>query len=478
MHKPSENSLIAYNAIIQIIGRIFFLVLSLINVKLITHYLAPSGFGQYATVLTFTGFFTVLVDLGLFQVAIREISKAKDRMQEIISNVLALRIITAIFATILVIVLGYAIPQYRPIGSGIFIGALAMFVYFLSNILDVVFHVNLKMQYISQAEIISKISTLIGVYLVIRLDYGLIGIISAILFGSIVATVPRILIARRFIKLKLAYNMKIWAWLLKLALPLGLVFMLNNIYFKIDSQLLYLLSTTADAGFYGIAYRLLETTLFVSAFIVAAMTPTLSRTIESDIKTAQNLISRVFEVLLAAGLLLFISLSIFAPEIIILISDSSYLQAARVVSILAAVVALMYVNGLFGSILIAADKRKILVIFSTLLVLFNISLNLILIPSYGFVGAAWATLISESGVLIFNLVVTSTIVKLQLNTRTILITILATAVTAIFFYFFKDFINWLIVLILGFVFYLGILWQFKFFNGPMIKEIVRGNKSY
>lgn len=478
MHKQSENSLIAYNAVIQIIGRIFFLALSLINVKLITNYLLPSGFGQYATVLTFTGFFTVLVDLGLFQVAIREISKAKERMQEIISNVLALRIITAIFATILVIVLGYAIPQYRPIGSGIFIGALAMFVYFLSNILDVVFHVNLKMRYISQAEIISKISTLIGAYLTIRLDYGLIGIISAILFGSIVATIPRIIIARRFIKLKLAYNMKIWAWLLKLALPLGLVFMLNNIYFKIDSQLLYLLSTTADAGFYGIAYRLLETTLFVSAFIVAAMTPTLSRTIESDIKTAQNLISRVFEVLLAAGLMLFISLSIFAPEIIILISDSSYLQAARAVPILAAVVALMYVNGLFGQILIATDKRKILVIFSTLLVLFNIGLNLILIPSYGFIGAAWATLISEFGVLIFNLVATSKIVPLKLDLRTILMILVATILAALIFISLNEIFHWLIVLALGFIFYLGILWQFKFLNWSMVKQIIQGNKDF
>lgn len=470
--ESKEHSLIAYNAVIQIIGRIFFLALSLINVKLITNYLSPSGFGEYATVLTFTGFFTVLIDLGLFHVAIREISKAKDRAQEILSNVLTMRLLSAVLATILVIVLGYALPQYRPIGTEILVGALAMFVYFLTNILDVVFHVNLKMQYIAIAELISKISTLIAVYIAIILDWGLIGIIGAILFGSIITVLPRVIIARRYIQLKLAFDKSICLWLLKLALPLGLVFILNNIYFKIDSQMLYLLSTTRDAGLYGIAYRLLETTLFVSAFVVAAITPTLSRTIESDNKAAQNLVSRSFEILLAAGLLLFVSLSIFSKEVILLISDSSYLEATKAVSILAAVVALMYVNGLFGRILISADRRKILVVFSIILVLFNIGLNLILIPRFGFIGAAWATLISEFGILIFNLVITSKIITLKLNIRTILVILLATILTALIFIGLQGLINWILVLVVGCLSYLAILWQFKFLNWLTVKEIV------
>jgi len=473
MTNKKENSLIAYNAVIQIIGRIFFLALSLVNVKLITNYLLPSGFGEYATVLTFTGFFTVLIDLGLFHVAIREISKARERAQEILSNVLTIRLLSAVLATLLVIFLGYALPQYRPIGTGILVGALAMFVYFLTNILDIVFHVNLKMQYIAVAELVSKISTLIAVYIAIILDWGLVGIIGAILFGSVVAVLPRVIIARRFIQLKLAFDPKICVWLLKLALPLGLVFILNNIYFKIDSQMLYLLSTTRDAGLYGIAYRLLETTLFISAFVVAAITPSLSRTIGSNTKVAQNLVSRAFEILLAAGLLLFVSLSIFAKPIIVFISDTSYIEGARAVPMLAAVVALMYVNGLFGQILIAADRRKILVTFSIILVLFNIGLNLILIPRYGFIGAAWSTLISELGVLIFNLIVTSKIMPLKLNMRTILVILLATTLSTLIFISLDGLFNWLIVLILGFIFYLGILWQFKFLNLSMMKEIIR-----
>lgn len=478
MTDKKENSLIAYNAVIQIIGRIFFLALSLVNIKLITNYLSPSGFGEYATVLTFTGFFTVLIDLGLFHVAIREISKAHDRAQEILSNILTIRLLSAVLATISVIVIGYALPQYRPIGPGILVGALAMFVYFLTNILDVVFHVNLKMQYIAVAELVSKISTLLAVYIAITLDWGLVGIIGAILFGSLMAVVPRVVVARRFIQLKLAFDKSICIWLLKLALPLGLVFILNNIYFKIDSQMLYLLSTTRDAGLYGIAYRLLETTLFISAFVVAAITPSLSRNIGSNRQVAQHLISRVFEILLAAGLLLFVSLSIFAKQIIIFISDPSYLDAARAIPMLAAVVALMYINGLFGQILIAADKRKILVTFSIILVLFNISLNLILIPRFGFIGAAWSTLISEFGILIFNLIVTSKIVPLKLNTRTILVILLATMLSALIFISLNGLFHWLIVLILGFIFYLGILWQFKFLSLSTMKEIIGGNKSY
>ena len=82
----NEHFKIAHNAVIQVFGRIIFLLLSLINIKLITNYLSPSTFGEYSTILTFTGFFTVLVDLGLFTVAVREIALKPQQMQKIMSN--------------------------------------------------------------------------------------------------------------------------------------------------------------------------------------------------------------------------------------------------------------------------------------------------------------------------------------------------------------------------------------------------------
>lgn len=473
--QAKEHSLIAYNATIQIIGRIFFLVLSFVNIKLITSYLTPNKFGEYATILTFTGFFTVLIDLGFFTVAIREIAKAKERAEEIMANVLSLRIITAVAATGIAIGFGYAIPKYASLGNGILIAAAAMFVYFLSNVLDVIFHVNLKMQFIALAENVSKLSTLVIVYLAIKLDLGLNGIIGAILFGNLAAIAPRLYFASRMTKLKLAFDFKVWRWLLRLALPFGIVFILNNIYFKIDSQMLYLLSSTYDAGLYGLAYRIMEATLFVAAFITAAITPTLSRTIETDKKAAGFLVSRTLEILLAAALLLLVTVSIFARPIVLILSDAAYLQAVSVLPLLAGAAALIYLNSLFGQILIAADRRKILIAASLVLVLFNIGLNLILIPRFGFIGAGIATLISEIGILIFNLLVTLKILPLRLNLKTILIIILATAAAAIFFYFFRDVASWIGALILGLAFYSLIIWQFKLFDLQMIKRVVRGS---
>lgn len=475
MINKSEKSQIAYNAIIQIIGRIFFLVLSLVNIKLITSYLSPQGFGEYSTILTFTGFFTVLIDLGLFTVAVREISKAHERSQEILSNIMSLRLLTALLATIIVIVIGFAIPKYAPLGSGIIIAAVAMFFYFISNILDVVFHVNLKMQYISLAENISKIVTLFCVWIAVHYNLGVGGILVAILLGNMAAMAPRILIAQNFIRIKLAWDSKVIKWLLKLSLPLALVFILNNIYFKIDSQMLYILSTTYDAGLYGLVYRIMETTLFVATFIIAAITPSLSKYIESDKAKAQELVSRSFEVLLALSLLLLVTISIFPGQIIQFLSDSSFLPAVPAMSILAGVAALMYINGLFGQILIAADKRKVMVGFSIFLVLFNIVLNFILIPKYGFVGAAWSTLISEFAVLFFNALVTRRIVALQINWPRIVKLLITTIVVAILLYILKSQLHWIVSIIIGLAIYIFILWKTEAFSPRTLRSIIKSS---
>ncbi|HEC21132.1 MAG TPA: hypothetical protein ENI70_01295, partial [Candidatus Peregrinibacteria bacterium] len=53
------------------------------------------------------------------------------------------------------------------------------------------------------------------------------------------------------------------------------------------------------------------------------------------------------------------------------------------------------VNTLFGFILVAIDQQKKLLLINSAGVVFNIATNLILIPSFGFRGAAFTTILSE-----------------------------------------------------------------------------------
>ena len=401
---------IARNTVIQVIGRVAFLALSLINFRLIADYLGPSLYGDYGNIFNFIALFTVLTDFGLFIVSVREISQSPEKRQEIMENVLSLRFILALAASLLAVGTAWLISYFSPDSgyaanlSGIAVGALSMLLYFMSNMLDVVFHIELKMGYVALVEFINKAAAVGYVALAVHWQLPFIWIVAGVAVGNAVGFLARALTSRQFFSLRLRYNPATWRWLLSMAIPLGIVFALNQVYFKIDGIMLYAMSGSYDNGIYTAAYRVLETTLFVSAFFVQAMTPFLSNFVVKKPAEARKLITAGTEIMIAAGGAISLAIAIFAPQIINLLAGSDYLLAVYPLWYLAATIVVLYINSLLGQVLVLLDQRKVLLIMAVLILAFNIGANYYLIPRFTYLGAAAATLISELMLLATNIV--------------------------------------------------------------------------
>ena len=407
-HAPS---LIAKNTVIQIIGRVLFLALSLVNFKIIAIYLGPKLFGDYGNVFNFTAIFTVLADFGLFTVAVREISKNPKKRQLILENSFTIRLVLALITSFLSILVAYIIAWLAPnsgypeILPALYIGTANMLIYFISYILDVAFHVELKMQFIAIVELIGKATALTVAITAIVLDWGFLWVVAAVAFGSVMGLISRLILVRPYFKIRFGFNFEVWKWLLKMAIPLGVVFALNNLYFKVDSIMLYIMSGSYDNGIYTAAYRILETVIFISAFFVAAMTPYLSNYLHNKVKQAKKLIAAGTEIMLATGLIITTSIIFYAKEIILLLSGPDYLAAQLPLMFLAFVATLLYINSLMGQVLVLLDKRKILLIVSGTTLAINLVLNFYLIPKFSYVGSAAATLLSETLLIGANIII-------------------------------------------------------------------------
>lgn len=401
---------IARNTVIQLIGRVAFLALSLINFRLIANYLGPTLYGDYGNIFNFIALFTVLTDFGLFIVAVREISQNPERRQHIMENVLSLRFILAAAASLLAIgsawLIGYLSPDsgYAANLGGIAVGALSMLIYFMSNMLDVVFHIELKMGYVALVEFINKAVAVAYVALAIKWQLPFIWIVAGVAIGNLAGFLARGLTSKQFFSLRLRYDPQTWRWLLSMAIPLGLVFALNQVYFKVDGIMLYAMSGSYDTGIYTAAYRILETTLFVSAFFVQAMTPFLSNFVVKKPAEARKLITAGTEIMIAAGGAIAIAIAVYATQIVNLLAGPDYLLATYPLWYLAATIGVLYINSLLGQVLVLLDQRKILLIMAVVILAFNVGANFWLIPHFSYLGAAAATLISELILLATNVV--------------------------------------------------------------------------
>jgi O-antigen/teichoic acid export membrane protein len=178
--------------------------------------------------------------------------------------------------------------------------------------------------------------------------------------------------------------------------PLFLNQLLQGLFFKVDGLLLPGLAGTAAAGVYAAAYKVSEGAGIVSSSFTLALFPRLSR--GTDPTEAYRLALRLlFQVAfpLAAGT------ALLADPIIAVVGGREYLpDSAVALAILICYLPLSYANGLTQYLLISAGRQRLLTTAFVAALVFNLVANLLLIPRYGYVGAAWVTVASELVLLI------------------------------------------------------------------------------
>ncbi len=450
-----ESNIIASNIIVQIIGRVITLAVSLISIKLITNYLGPVGTGYYNTIITYFAFFITFADLGLFSVGVREISKAPEKTAKILNNLFTLRLITAIIATLIATIVALLTNYPVEIKHGVMLLALYPIFNLLYSVYDIYLQTRLQMEKSAIAEIITRVATIVLIYLAVVFNLGFYAVLSTVALAAIVNFFLKYFLTRKEIHLKFEFDKKIISWIFKLSLPLGVVFIVNNFYFKVDTLILFYFKGAAEVGIYSVAYKVLETTTFIAAFLAYSLKPLLSVSVYEDKEKAANAVSRGITFLLFAAFAIAVICIPFSKEIILFLSNQQFLAGSHALVILAFAPIFIYLNVLFGEIMIAKDMRKYLIWVSIIVLLFNISTNIILIPKYSYVAASYTTLASEMLLLVFGFIAANRALPLKIDFARIFKLIFAAALsTGIGFLFDTTGIYFLFSLIISVGFYL------------------------
>jgi O-antigen/teichoic acid export membrane protein len=181
--------------------------------------------------------------------------------------------------------------------------------------------------------------------------------------------------------------------LLKEGLPLGVATFLNSALFRIDSVMLQVLRGAAAVGLYGVAYRFLESFLFVSWAIATPAFPQISRVGKGERSLATYLLA------ITLILAFYLPLAVIGPFAsrwaVVGLFSARYAAAARAVVWLTTA-AVLYAIAYTGRLcVIALGDRKQVVWIAGITLVINVALNAIFIPRFGFVAAAVNTAIAE-----------------------------------------------------------------------------------
>lgn len=434
------------NTFVQFGGKIITAVLSIFVLKMISGYLGTAGYGDYTTVYQYLAFFGIAADFGIFTITVKEMSKDSKKIPQILGNVLGMRTALALITMGLAAIVVFLIPSYSDtvIPMGVLIATLATIFTLLNGTVSTVLQVHLKMQYATIALIIGKIASVGYIAAVVYYLFGsdkatgFEHLIWAGVLGNFVMLLITTYFTRRYTKITYRFDYDYWKKIFITALPYGVALVLNNIYFRLDVLLLTLIlphtqeladGTTScasgicgdtEAGLYGVGMRFLEMLIIIPVYYMNSVLPVMTRFLEEQSEKLRKIIQYSFDFLVATAMPIMVGGFILAVPIIRLISDEEFLSGTVhaygsdvAVQFLMFAMFFSFINALFGFTLVVLSRQKQLMYINLACVIFNLVSNLMVIPHWGFRGAAATSIICE----LFILILTFTAVKRALHFR-------------------------------------------------------------
>jgi len=196
--------------------------------------------------------------------------------------------------------------------------------------------------------------------------------------------------------------------LLRKAAPYGLALFLSNLYFRIDGVLIYNIRGKEEEGLYAVAVRMREALALLPLFFMNSVLPTLTKFIKEKRSKYKRVLQYTFDFQFILSIPFLIGGLLLAKPLIFLISTPEYVsdvaQGFYGSDIALQIILFSFVLGslniIFNYTLIAISRQAQLLWINGACALFNLIANLIVIPLYGFRGAAITTVASEIFVLI------------------------------------------------------------------------------
>ncbi len=385
------------NSTLMMVSQLVTWTTSLTLTGVIGRTLGDRGFGDLYLAMSWTVIFSVLVGFGLDQQLTRTVARDRTVLGQYLLNSMALKTCLFVLAYLLITGIVYALgypPETRKT-TAIF-SCLLLF-QGLNSLLGASYQAFERVAYSTVGGTLEKVSiAVIGIYLLTH-GYGVMALAVAYVAVAAGNTLWQMYFLRRLGPITPTINHRIWPQLLKGGVPFFWFWVLTTVYFRVDVILLSKLTNSEVVGWYGAAYKLFETLMFLPTILsLVIMYPILARLSAQSRDGLRFAMDKGLSVLLMLGTPICVGLFTLAGPIITLIyGDKDFAPAVPALQWLAVALFLLYVNHMMVVSLWSLNQETKMIPAAGVAVFINIGVNFVLIPRYAHLGAAASTVVTE-----------------------------------------------------------------------------------
>ncbi|HAH04479.1 MAG: Lipopolysaccharide O-side chain biosynthesis protein (O-antigen transpoter) [Parcubacteria group bacterium GW2011_GWA2_43_17] len=452
-------------------------VISFVYFSYIAVQIGAAALGNYTFALFFTTIFSVMVDIGLANVLVREVSKFKEKSQHYLTAALAIKVPLALLTYAAVFLLINILDNPALVRQLVYLAGVIMVFDSFTLTFYAFLRARQNLKFESFGTIIFQIVVFVFGVIAVNLTHDLRILMLAILSASLFNFVYSGWLVKSKLKLRFfaSPDKLLLKSLLVFTVPFALAAIFTRVYGYIDTVLLNQMIDETAVGFYSIPYKITFALQFIPMAFVASLYPAFS----SYFLTAPELLKKTFEkALVYLGIIsvpLCLGVIALARPLMLKVYTSEYEPSILPLQILVVSLVFLFLNFPLGSLLNACNRQTRNTVHIGLVMSINIILNLLLIPRFSYIGAAVASSVSTVLMFLLQLYIAGKIVPLSGGFLMGKLWRVALAGAAMFFLikFLIDFINFIYLIPLGGLVYFGVLYLMRGFDREDLRLIVR-----
>lgn len=363
--------------------------LAFITMPIFTRILSSNDIGIFSNITSWFNILAIITTFELYSSVNIARFDYKNNLKSYISSTLFLgSIITCIFYIIILIFKDYFLDLFMMD----FMTLNIIFVYLLVYPALQMFQIKNQISYNYKPTIIISIinalsTTIISIVLILLLKNKLYGRIFGYFLPLIITTIPI------YIYLMLdgkCISKKYWKYAIKISLPLILHLLAGYLLSSSDKIMISKINSPSSNALYSVAYTISSVVSILWMSMNNAWSPWAYEMMDRKDyeKLKQN--SKPY-------LLFFISIVFFvmliSPELLLIIGGKNYIESKYTIPPVMVGLVFQFVYSLYVNIEFYYKKQSNIAIGTIIAALINIILNAIFLPKYGYIAAAYTTLI-------------------------------------------------------------------------------------
>ncbi len=369
---------------------------SIVSAPLVIRHLGPTSYGYFATVTAIVFIVGGFTEGGLNMLGVREFATGRPDRVELLRNLVGLRVTASASVLAIVAIVCAVAGAPQVIVLGVLLSGSGLIVTITGENYGIPLSADLRLTAVSLLGLAQQFALATTYIVLVVIGARTLPLLGSTIVSGIVLLAGTAFLIRGQASVVPAFDLRVWAGLLRQTLPYAMATAVGIIYFREALVLMSILTNAREVGYYGAAFKIVEVLAAIPWTLISGAFPIFSRAahIEDDARLRYGM-QRLVDTALIAGVWMVGSIVLGAAFGIAVVAGHGFDASIPVLRIQGFAVLTSFMASVFGSVLLSLRMFGVLLRANALCLAVTTVVALALIPPLGARGAAIAPTAAE-----------------------------------------------------------------------------------